>query len=260
MSPTKGPVRDVKVHVPRHNSQRIGPRTVSHVESIARKKKKRVEARQTAYEPAGIMAQAIESASEWNSLLMTARAERGPQWDIGTQQFLVDEYSSLYYDPTLLREYEKEGKSEESDVPQKIERQSMPPPEFSPQMRRGPPSGQGPSSLPFNSPRHPSQMAPGMSFANMGVVPTGQFYGNGDMGPGPSPMRMGAMGMPVDPMGGMGGMAGMNPMANMGGMGGMPGMPGMGGMGDLAIVVGTTPDLRLFATSRAYEAVTSSTS
>ena len=27
-----------------------------------------------------------ESASEWNSLLMTARAERGPQWDVGTQQ------------------------------------------------------------------------------------------------------------------------------------------------------------------------------
>ena len=35
-----------------------------------------------------------ESASEWNSLLMTARAERGPQWDIGTQQcvplFFID--------------------------------------------------------------------------------------------------------------------------------------------------------------------------
>lgn len=29
-----------------------------------------------------------ESASEWNSLLMTARAERGPQWDVGTQQYV----------------------------------------------------------------------------------------------------------------------------------------------------------------------------
>lgn len=29
-----------------------------------------------------------ESASEWNSLLITARAERGPQWDVGTQQYV----------------------------------------------------------------------------------------------------------------------------------------------------------------------------
>lgn len=90
-------------------------------------------------------------------------------------------------------------------------------------------------------------MAPGMSFANMGVVPTGQFYGNGDMGPGPSPMRMGAMGMPVDPMGGMGGIAGMNPMANIGGMGGIPGIPGMGGMGGMSMpgAMGiASPDLR----------------
>lgn len=227
-------MRDVKVHVPRHNSQRIGPRTVAHVETIAKKQKKRVDVKQTAYESTSIMAQAIESASEWNSLLMTARAERGPQWDIGTQQFLVDEYSELYYDPSPLREYEKEAKSEEADAPQKLERQSMPPPELSPQMRRNPHSGQGPSTMSFNSPRHPSQMPANMPFANISAVPPGQFYGNGDIGPGPSPMRMSNMGMPVDPMGGMGGMGGMNPMAGLGGMGGLPGMPGMGGMGGMA--------------------------
>lgn len=145
----------------------------------------------------------------------------------------MDEYSDLYYDSSPLREYEKESKSEESEPLHKTERQSMPPPELSPQMRRGPHSGgQGPSSLSFNSPRHPSQMSLGMPFANMGTVPPGQFYGNGDMGPGPSPMRMGAMGMPVDPMSGM---SGMSPMANMGGMGGMSGMPGMGGMGGMGM-------------------------
>ncbi|KZP00470.1 hypothetical protein CALVIDRAFT_524797 [Calocera viscosa TUFC12733] len=47
-------------------------------------------------------AAAAESASEWNSLLIQARAERGPQWDILGQRYLVDEASDLYYDPTAL--------------------------------------------------------------------------------------------------------------------------------------------------------------
>ena len=133
----------------------------------------------------------------------------------------MDEFSDLYYDPTPLREYEKEGKSEDTEQ-MKIERQSMPPPEIagSPQIRRGPPSStQGPSSMQFPStPRHPSQIPPGMSMHNMSPVSPAQFYGNGDMG-GPSPMRMGNMGVPMDPM--MGGLAGMNPMSNMGGMASM---------------------------------------
>lgn len=77
----------------------------AQVEIQARAKRMRVEVRQTAYESTSALAQAIvrfrkvyvrllmthirlpqESASEWNSLLMTARAERGPQWDVGTQQ------------------------------------------------------------------------------------------------------------------------------------------------------------------------------
>jgi len=47
-------------------------------------------------------AAAAEAASEWNSLLIQARAERGPQWDILSQRYLVDEASDLYYDPTAL--------------------------------------------------------------------------------------------------------------------------------------------------------------
>lgn len=63
-----------------------------------------------------------ESASEWNSLLLTARSQRGPQWDVATQQyvlrlyplsallnlycfssrFLVDRDSHLYFDHTPL--------------------------------------------------------------------------------------------------------------------------------------------------------------
>ncbi|EIW69652.1 hypothetical protein TREMEDRAFT_62521 [Tremella mesenterica DSM 1558] len=36
-------------------------------------------------------------ASYWNSLLIRARSERGPQWDYNTQSFLVDRHSTRYY-------------------------------------------------------------------------------------------------------------------------------------------------------------------
>lgn len=159
------------------------------------------------------------------------------------RRFLVDEYSELYYDPTPLREHEKEAKAEEAESQQKTERQSMPPPDVmaSPQIRRGPhSSSQGSNAMVYaNSPRHASQIPPGMPFNNMPPVPPAQFYGNGDMG-GPSPMRMGSMGVPMDPMGsmsagmaaGMGNMAmGMGPMGNMGAMGVPMGMGMGGGMG-----------------------------
>ena len=61
MSPTKGRVRDIKVKVPRHNGQRIGPAFTAHIETLARKQKKRVDIRQTAYDPSSILAQAIVS-------------------------------------------------------------------------------------------------------------------------------------------------------------------------------------------------------
>ena len=30
-----------------------------------------------------------ESSSDWNSLLLTARAQRGPQWDVASQQYVA---------------------------------------------------------------------------------------------------------------------------------------------------------------------------
>ncbi|PSS19944.1 hypothetical protein PHLCEN_2v3117 [Hermanssonia centrifuga] len=217
MSPSKSPVKNIKVKVPRHNSQRIGPVLTAQVQALARKKKLRVDVGQTAYDPASILAQATDSASDWNSRLMTARAERGPQWDIGTQQFLVDEGSDLYYDPTPLREYEKEGRSAEEN--ERNDRASMPPPNSlpnpdSPQLRRHPSHALQAPSMPY-SPRHAPQFSQGMSspFGGMQPVPAAQFYGNGDMG-----MRMGGMsGMHMDGMG----------MGNMGGMGIGMGSPEM---------------------------------
>lgn len=54
-------MKDIKVKVPRHGSQRIGPLTATHVETIAKKKKQRVDVRQTAYDPSSILAQAVVS-------------------------------------------------------------------------------------------------------------------------------------------------------------------------------------------------------
>lgn len=137
-------------------------------------------------------------------------------------RFHVDEYSDLYYDPTPLREHEKEA----GDPDKTEQRPSMPPPDqimsdASPQMRRNPSTMSTSSgSVPF-SPRHPGTYPPqGMNYNNMPRIPPGQFYGNGEPGM-PSPMRMGSiggMGMPMGDMG-MGGMAGGN--MGVGGMGPM---------------------------------------
>ncbi|PFH52971.1 hypothetical protein AMATHDRAFT_1703 [Amanita thiersii Skay4041] len=103
------PVRNITIKVPRQNAQRTGLKLAAEIKKQARAKKIPIDIGQ----PHPDLNQAIESASEWNSLLMTARAERGPQWDVGTQQFLVDEHSELYYDPTPLLEAVKKKQNEE---------------------------------------------------------------------------------------------------------------------------------------------------
>lgn len=136
-------------------------------------------------------------------------------------RFMVDEGSELYYDPTPLREYEKEGRSSPDHTADRAERADMPPPDHpsaldSPQLRRPhmPHTPQQSHSVPF-SPRHPSQFQGGMGspFSNsMPVTPT-QFYGNGEQ-----QIRMGnvgGMGIHMDGMM-MGGMQGMNIPIGMG--------------------------------------------
>ncbi|KAJ3507018.1 hypothetical protein NLJ89_g6541 [Agrocybe chaxingu] len=121
MAPTK-PAKNIKLNVPRHNAQRINAKLSVEVKNQAKDLGISVD---TAL-PSSRLTQAIESASEWNSMLMTARAERGPQWDVGTQQFLVDKYSDLYYDPTPLRAAVKKLTDDESseDAPRQPQQQS----------------------------------------------------------------------------------------------------------------------------------------
>ncbi|KAF6754462.1 hypothetical protein DFP72DRAFT_371539 [Ephemerocybe angulata] len=242
MAITKAP-RGIKVTVPRHNAQVIGAKLDSEIKKQ-------------------------ESASEWNSLLMTARAERGPQWDIGTQQFLVEEHSELYYDSTPLFDIvnkltEEEGGGSSREQPAHHHQLQQRP--HHPQQAH-PPSHHM-SQFPMGSPRHQSPMRggdrdfhPGMGGQHVDS-PLRQGHGAPSMQgnfpyPASTPMR-GPPGQGVFPGGTPGGGGGgppFNPMQQqqffggnsapspmrMGSMGGLtmedqgmghPGMGAMGGMG-----------------------------
>ncbi|KAJ8462928.1 hypothetical protein ONZ45_g17759 [Pleurotus djamor] len=250
------PVSSIKVRVPRHNAQRLGAKLNAQVQSIVKTEGIVADTYQPTHDSVAL-SQAIESASDWNSLLITARAQRGPQWDIGTQQFLVDEGSELFYDPAPLlevvrKETEDETKPEDNNKPPM---HHQPPPgiprdrdfpqqhghihlDGTPQHQRHPgasyPYGVGVGASPM---RQPGQY-PGAPGVNMGVPPGGvapfnpvqaaQFYNPGDAG---SPMRMG-MGMDQ----GHGGL----PMQHPGMHGGM----GMVNIPPTGMPMHMTPDMR----------------
>lgn len=84
------------------------------------------------------------NASEWNSMLLTARAGRGPQWDVASQlydnrsaskhnrssthccshpfagRFQVDQDSHIYYDftPLMLADGDQDGDQQQQPTPQ----------------------------------------------------------------------------------------------------------------------------------------------
>jgi hypothetical protein len=59
MSPSKKRVKNIKVHVPRHNSQRIGPALTAQIETIAKEKRIRTDVRQPTNESTSVIALAI---------------------------------------------------------------------------------------------------------------------------------------------------------------------------------------------------------
>ena len=59
MSPTKRRVKNIKVHVPRHNSQRIGPALTAQIETVAKEKRLRTDVRQPTNEVSSAIAIAI---------------------------------------------------------------------------------------------------------------------------------------------------------------------------------------------------------
>ena len=59
MSPSKKRIKSIKVHVPRHNSQRIGPALTAQIERIAKEKRLRTDVRQPTNEISSAIAIAI---------------------------------------------------------------------------------------------------------------------------------------------------------------------------------------------------------
>ncbi|KAH8118071.1 hypothetical protein DFH11DRAFT_875276 [Phellopilus nigrolimitatus] len=101
MAPCK-PAKAIKIRVPRQNAQRLGPSLTAEIRAVSRQDGIVVQLSPPVQEQPSSAGPSSENASEWNSLLLSARAQRGPFWDVGTQQFLVEKESELYYDPTPL--------------------------------------------------------------------------------------------------------------------------------------------------------------
>jgi len=100
----------IVVRTPRHASRRLRPPLVAEIRKQAKQKHIRIvgiEGRNNVVDPTHPLGMACDSASEWNSLVISARAERGPQWDVSTQRFMVDHGSDLYFDPTRLQPVEE---------------------------------------------------------------------------------------------------------------------------------------------------------
>ncbi|KZT40016.1 hypothetical protein SISSUDRAFT_557058 [Sistotremastrum suecicum HHB10207 ss-3] len=101
MSPSK-PTRDIAVRVPRHGAKRPSSSLTSHIRRQAASQRIRYQGHNAGHDPSTFLGAGAENASEWNSLLVQARAERGPQWDVASQMFHIDKGSTLYYDSTPL--------------------------------------------------------------------------------------------------------------------------------------------------------------
>ena len=147
MSPSRKRVKKIKVHVPRHNSQRIGPALTAQIETIAKGKRIRTDVRQPTNEVSSAIAIAIVRLPstfpvleiDLNTrkvlpsgtrcyLLPVLSGDHSGMWVHNSTsfrkkketphitsldhcyRFQVDEGSTLYYDSSPLLEYQKEDK------------------------------------------------------------------------------------------------------------------------------------------------------
>ncbi|KAG8858787.1 hypothetical protein FRB96_004924 [Tulasnella sp. 330] len=88
---------DMVVRVPRHGTIPPPPAVVEAAKKLVESEGGILKAEETV-DPHSPEGEGMANASEWNSMLLTARAARGPQWDVSSQLFQVDKDSHLYYD------------------------------------------------------------------------------------------------------------------------------------------------------------------
>ncbi|KAG8803662.1 hypothetical protein FRB91_007279 [Serendipita sp. 411] len=101
MGRRKGTAQNISVVAPRLGSSSAPDSLVKAVSSLA-KKENRVFQEQQPFSSAEL--QSMEDASNWNGLLINARGERGPQWDVTSQLHHVPYGSEEYFNPTLLED------------------------------------------------------------------------------------------------------------------------------------------------------------
>jgi len=138
---------DITVIVPRHGTLPPAKNVLNAAKTIVEQQGGVLKANESV-DPHSPEGESVANASEWNSMLLTARAVRGPQWDVASQLFQVDKESQLYYGFTPLMSADGEAESVEQPAPpsqlQTPSRQSFASP--SPSYRRTPADSYNPNT------------------------------------------------------------------------------------------------------------------
>jgi len=116
---------DIVVKVPRHGTVAPSPDVLEVARKIVESEGGILKAEETV-DPHSSEGEGVANASEWNSMLLTARAARGPQWDVSSQLFQVDKDSHLYYDFTPLMGGDEQSEfSDQQQQPPQCQSQSQ---------------------------------------------------------------------------------------------------------------------------------------
>src|SRR6266404_1803835 len=89
MSPSKKRVKNIKVHAPRHNSQRIGPALTAQIESVAKEKRIRTDVRQPTNEASSVIAHAIVSSHLQSASFLFISSDYRKVLPSGTRYYLL---------------------------------------------------------------------------------------------------------------------------------------------------------------------------
>ncbi|KAG9051163.1 hypothetical protein FS837_011278 [Tulasnella sp. UAMH 9824] len=132
---------NIVIRVPRYGTVPAPPEVIEAAKKLSEKSGIPLKPNET-IDPHSNVGESVDNASEWNSMLITARAGRGPQWDVASQLFQVDKNSDVYYDHGVLVAGDPDANNEDQQLPSQGHTPSgsgfpSPPPSF----RRTPSQG-----------------------------------------------------------------------------------------------------------------------